>query len=128
MPHQCVHCGKIYPKASKELLEGCSGCGGHFFLYLKEGSLEEKKDKVLNLPKEEKKEVEREIRDVAGMEKDDSPVILDIESIRAVGAGKFEIDLVNLFNQKRPLIYKMDEGKYIVDLSSIFNKKKNKKY
>jgi predicted nucleic acid-binding Zn-ribbon protein len=124
MPHQCVHCGKIYPKASKELLEGCSKCKGHFFLYIKEEDLENKKEQILNLPKEEKKEVEKEIRDVAGIKKEDSPVILDLESIRSIGSGKFEIDLVNLFNQKRPLIYKMGEGKYIVDLSSAFGKNK----
>ena len=38
--------------------------------------------------------------------------------MRVTGAGKFEIDLVNLFNKKRPLIYKVEEGKYIIDLSS----------
>jgi predicted nucleic acid-binding Zn-ribbon protein len=26
--------------------------------------------------------------------------------------------LVNLFNKKRPLIYKIEEGKYIIDLAS----------
>ena len=46
------------------------------------------------------------------------PVILDLESIRALGEGKFEIDVSNLFDRKRPLIYKMEEGKYIIDLAA----------
>ncbi|MBM3247734.1 hypothetical protein FJZ17_04330, partial [Candidatus Pacearchaeota archaeon] len=43
---------------------------------------------------------------------------LDLESIRVLGPGKFEIDVVNLFSKKRPLIYKLEEGKYIIDLAS----------
>jgi predicted nucleic acid-binding Zn-ribbon protein len=38
--------------------------------------------------------------------------------VRAVGPGKYEIDVVNLFNKERPLIYKIEEGKYIIDLAS----------
>jgi predicted nucleic acid-binding Zn-ribbon protein len=43
---------------------------------------------------------------------------LDIESVRATGEGKFEIDLVNLFRRDRPLVYKLEEGKYIIDLAT----------
>ncbi|MBI5148717.1 hypothetical protein HZA33_03485, partial [Candidatus Pacearchaeota archaeon] len=38
MTHQCVHCGKLYPTASKELLSGCS-CGSHFFFFVREEAL-----------------------------------------------------------------------------------------
>ena len=34
MPHQCVHCSKLYPDAAQELLKGCE-CGSHFFYYIK---------------------------------------------------------------------------------------------
>jgi len=117
MPHRCVHCGKFYPAGSKELLEGCSECGGHFFFYVKEDQLEKSED-TIQIPQEDRKKVEKEIREMAGITEEDTPVILDIESVRAVGAGKFEIDIVNLFNKKRPLIYKVEEGKYIIDLAS----------
>ncbi len=53
-----------------------------------------------------------------GAEKEDVPVILDLESVKVLGEGKFEIDVVNLFSKKRPLIYKLEEGKYIIDLAS----------
>ena len=59
---------------------------------------------------------------MAGIVDEETPIILDLESIRATGPGKFEIDIVNLFNKKRPLIYKLEEGKYIIDLASTLKK------
>lgn len=51
-------------------------------------------------------------------EKQDIPVILDLESVRVLKPGKYELDIVNLFSKKRPLIYKLEEGKYVIDLAS----------
>jgi predicted nucleic acid-binding Zn-ribbon protein len=118
MPHQCVHCGKIYPAGSKELLDGCSECGAHFFFYIKDSQMARLKENPIVLSTEDKNQAEKEIRELAGITEDDVPVILDIESVRVTGAGKFEIDLVNVFNKKRPLVYKIEEGKYIIDLST----------
>ena len=123
--HQCVHCGKMYPAGSKELLEGCSSCGSHFFFYIRDEHLEkirESAENPIEMPSAEKKQVEKEIRDMAGKTDTEAPVILDIESVRVSGPGKFEIDLVNLFKKDRPLVYKMGEGKYIIDLSSTLSR------
>ena len=68
-----------------------------------------------------KEKVEHDVREIMGVEDDEMPIILDLESVRVIGPGKFEIDLVNLFNKKRPLIYKLEEGKYIIDLASSLN-------
>lgn len=126
MPHQCVHCGKVYPKATKALIEGCDDCGGRFFFYLKDEQLEKaKQTPAEQIPQEEKKKIERDVREMAGIKEEDAPVILDFESIKIVGDGKFELDVVNLFRQDRPLVYKLEEGKYIIDLAS--GKKKEKK-
>ncbi|MFH1801354.1 MAG: Zn-ribbon containing protein [archaeon] len=122
MPHQCVRCSKIIPLGSKELLEGCSECGGRFFFYIKEEQIEKLKEKPIEIPEEEKKQVESDIREMAGITDADAPVILDIESVRAIGSGKFEIDLIKLFSKKRPLVYRVEEGKYIIDLTSTLNK------
>ena len=122
MPHQCVKCSRMIPAGSKELLEGCESCKGHFFFYIRENQLEEIKKNPVKIPEEEKKHVEKEIREMAGITQEDAPVILDIESIRVTGPGKFEIDLVNIFSKKRPLIYKLEEGKYIIDLASTMDK------
>ena len=118
MPHQCVHCKRTIPAGSKELLSGCADCGGHFFFYIKDEYLQQAEENPIEIPHEQKKKVEEDIREMAGITDEETPVILDLESIRAVGDGKFEIDLVNLFNKNRPLIYKLEEGKYIIDLAS----------
>jgi predicted nucleic acid-binding Zn-ribbon protein len=116
--HQCVHCGEIYPVGSKALLEGCSKCGGHFFFYLREDQVQKIKENPIEIPKEDKTRIEKDIREIAGIIEEDAPVILDIESIRVTGGGKFEIDLVKLFSKERPLVYKLEEGKYIIDIAS----------
>jgi len=122
MPHQCVHCKRIIPAGSKELLEGCKDCEGHFFFYIKDEQLERIKEEPIEIPDSDKKIIEKDIREMAGIVDEETPVILDLESVRAIGSGKFEIDLVNLFNKKRPLIYKLEEGKYIIDLASTLGK------
>jgi predicted nucleic acid-binding Zn-ribbon protein len=116
--HQCVHCGKMYPAGSKELLEGCSECGSHFFFYIKDEQYAKIRENPIEIPMQDKHQIEKDIREMAGIIEEDTPVILDIESVRVIGSGKFEIDLVNVFNKKRPLIYKIEEGKYIIDLAS----------
>lgn len=118
MPHQCVRCSRIIPAGSKELLEGCNNCKSHFFFYLKDEQIKKIKEHPIEISEEDKKQVEKDIREMAGITEEDTPVILDLESVRAVGPGKFEIDLVNLFRKERPLIYKLEEGKYIIDLAS----------
>ena len=122
MPHQCVKCSRIIPIGSRELLEGCKDCGGKFFFYIKDEQLQKIKENPIELPHEEKQQVEKDIREMAGITDQEAPVILDIESVRAVGSGKYEIDVVNLFRKDRPLIYKLEEGKYIIDLSSTLSK------
>ena len=119
MPHQCVHCSKIYSVASKEVFEGCGECGGHFFFYIREEQLNKVEENPIEIPKEEKIRIEKDIREIAEIPDENAPVILDIESIRVLGEGKYEIDIVNLFNKERPIVYKIEDGKYIIDLSSI---------
>jgi len=118
MSHQCVHCGEIYPAGSRALLEGCSKCKGHFFFYLREDQIQKIKENPIEIPQEDKVRIEKDIREIAGIIEEDAPVILDIESIRVTGGGKFEIDLVKLFSKERPLVYKLEEGKYIIDIAT----------
>ncbi len=117
MPHQCVKCSRLIPPGSRELLEGCSECKGKFFFYIRDDQIEKMKEKMIEIPAEEKKKIEKDIRDMAGIPNEESPVILDIESVRISGEGKFELDIVKLFRRNLPLIYKLEEGKYIIDLA-----------
>ena len=112
-----MKCSKIIPIGSKEIIEGCNDCKGHFFFYIREEQLENLKEKPIEIPKEEKKKIEKDIREMAGITDENAPVILDIESVRVLSDGKFELDVVNLFNKEKPLVYKLEEGKYIIDLS-----------
>ena len=119
MPHQCVHCGTLYPIASKELLEGCK-CGSHFFFFVRDDDLAELKKETANLSGEDKQEIEEDIREIIGLGPEEiKPVVLDFESIRVLQPGKFEIDIVNLF-RKKPLVYKLEEGRYIIDIATTF--------
>lgn len=120
MPNQCVHCGKMYEDAAPELLKGCS-CGSHFFFFVRKKQLEDLQQKTIELEEVDKKQVEKDVREMIGLEEEkETPIILDLESVRITEPGKFEIDIVNLFSKKRPLIYKLEEGKYIIDLASTF--------
>ena len=132
MPHQCTKCGKVYPDASEELLKGCN-CGSKFFYYIKQekfDSLQSEVQKVMEeLEKTDIDQIEKDIRELTGLDKKpDEPVILDLESIKVIKPGKFEIDIVSLFSKNRPLIYKLGEGKYIIDIASSLDTKniKNK--
>lgn len=118
MAHQCTRCSRIIPQGSREILEGCADCGSHFFFYIRNEQLAKAKEDPIVLPEPQRKEIEKDVREIAGIDNEDQPVILDLESVRTVGPGKFEIDVVNLFNEKRPLIYKLEEGKYIIDLAT----------
>lgn len=71
------------------------------------------------LSEQDRQQIERDILDLVGIE-DDEPVVLDLETIRVTRPGKFELDLVQLFNNENPLVYKLDEGKYVIDVPETF--------
>ncbi|MCP3684876.1 MAG: hypothetical protein GY861_19615 [bacterium] len=119
MPHQCVRCNKFYDDGSKEILTGCK-CGGRLFFYIKKEKLKKIKALSANLTTTEKKQIEEDVFDILGSEIGaNEPVVLDLESIRILKPGKYELDLVQLF-KKEPLIYKVDDGKYIIDVIRSF--------
>ncbi len=121
MPHQCVRCNRMHLDGAAEILRGCQ-CGGKLFFYIKKEKIEQAKQEVesLNLTSEQKLQIEEDVFELTGRKPDeDQPVVLDFESIRVLQPGKYELDLVQLF-QGEPLIYKLDEGKYVVDVVQSF--------
>jgi len=119
MPHQCVRCGTLYEDAANELLKGCS-CGGRLFFYVKKEKLKEIQEKTVNLTEEEKIQIEKDVFDlIGGQIEEDQPVVLDLESVRVLKPGKYELDLVHLF-KKEPIVIKLGEGKYMIDLIQTF--------
>jgi predicted nucleic acid-binding Zn-ribbon protein len=128
MPHQCVRCNTFYDDGSEEILKGCS-CGGKLFFYVRKEKLEQVK-KIANeskLTEKEKEQVEKDVFEIVGSDIDrEEPVILDLESIRVIKPGKYELDLVHLFKGD-PLIFKLEEGRYMIDLVETFKRARDKK-
>jgi len=123
MPHQCVRCNTFYDDGAKEIIKGCT-CGGRLFFYVKKESIEKAKQVTVNLSSKDKQQIEHDVLDIIGVEKlKDEPVVLDLESIKILKPGKYELDIVNLF-RKRPVIYQVGDGKYIIDLPESFRKMK----
>lgn len=126
MPHQCVRCNTLYQDGSQEILHGCK-CGARLFFYIKKKEIEESKLLINNLTEEDKQHIEEDIAEILHIKDEpERPVVLDIEAIRVLKPGKYELDLVHLF-KKDPLIVKLDEGKYIIDVAQLFKELEGKK-
>ena len=122
MPHQCVRCNTFYDDGSSEILKGCS-CGSKLFFYVKKEAMQRAQKVTSDLSPSEKKQIEKDVFDIMDIKEDnDAPVILDFESIRVSKPGKFEIDLVKLFDKKNPMIYKVGDGKYMIDVAETFQR------
>ncbi|HLD12755.1 MAG TPA: Zn-ribbon containing protein [Candidatus Nanoarchaeia archaeon] len=131
MPHQCVKCGKLFEEASQELLKGCETCGGKFFFFMKKKDIQQVQQATAKLTDQDKQQLEKDALELIGEEGSgddeegpEQPVVLDLESIRMLQPGKFEIDLVDIF-KGRPLVYKLEDGKYIIDIAQSFKEHKH---
>ena len=122
MPHKCVKCGKLHPDNADYLMNGCDECGAKFFFYVSEDEEEKAQRITANLTKKQILEMETDVRSILGHKKN-KVLVLGIEAIRILSPGKYELDLVNLFNQT-PLVIKIGEGKYEIDLTELPKKKK----
>ncbi len=125
MANQCIHCSAIYPDGASEVLKGCSKCGSRFFFYLSQEKLDKIKgnndnelEQLGDLSSSEKKQIEEDVREIAGIKDIDAPVILDFETVKVLRPGKYILDISNLFSKKRPLVYKLEDGKYIIDIAA----------
>jgi predicted nucleic acid-binding Zn-ribbon protein len=122
MPHQCVRCNTFYDDGSAEIITGCK-CGSRLFFYVKKDAIEKAKTLTANLTIEQKTQIEEDVLDIVGANDPDEPVVLDLESVRVTGPGKFELDLVQLFNKEYPVVFKMAEGKYVIDVPETFQRR-----
>lgn len=126
MPHQCVRCDSLYDDGAQEILKGCP-CGGKLFFYIKKERLEKAKEEdKITLSPVQKDQIEKDVYDMTGIADRDRPVVLDIESIKVLKPGKFELDLVKLFKGD-PLIFKLASGKYIIDVAETFRQMRKTK-
>jgi predicted nucleic acid-binding Zn-ribbon protein len=122
MPNKCTRCGKIHADDSPYLVSGCDVCGSKFFFYIRQEVLNKADKELKKLTPKEIDEIERDIREIIPEDVDeDETVVLDLEAIRVVKPGKYEIDVTNLFNQK-PIVIRMGPGKYELDLSVLLSR------
>lgn len=121
MPHQCVRCNTFYDDGSIEIIKGCS-CGSRLFFFVKKEALERAKAITTNLTEDEKVQIEQDVREIIGDE-EEQPVVLDFEAINVLGPGKFELDLVKIFNKENPMVYKLSDGKYVIDVAETFQRR-----
>lgn len=104
MPHRCVKCARIYTDDARELINGCS-CGSRVFLFVR--SLEEL----------------RRLGDIAWLEEElrafiarrSKPISLEVENIRMLRKGVFEIDVDRLMKQE-PVVVRDTFGVYYIKL------------
>ncbi len=129
MPYKCVHCLKLYDDGAQEVLGGCSNCGRRFFFYIKKEKLlemlEKKEEPIIELAPEEKEQVEKDVREIAGIVDPEEPIFLDFESVKVIQEGKYLLDLSKLFSGK-PQVYQLEDGKYIIDLASSMKSEKER--
>ena len=125
MPNKCTRCGKIHPDDANYLLSGCDQCGSKFFFYVKPELLGKLDKNLKSLSERELEEIEHDVREIISEEgieqNNDETVVLDFEAINVIQPGKYEIDIVNLFNQK-PIVIKVGTGKYEIDISHLAEK------
>ncbi|MEM4271550.1 MAG: Zn-ribbon containing protein [Candidatus Pacearchaeota archaeon] len=120
MPYKCVHCSSLYMDDAREVFEGCASCKSKFFFYLKDEKLKDimKNKEEVSLTSLEKKQIEKDVREIAGVKDEEVPIFLDFESIKILKPGKYLLDLQKLFASDKPKVYQIEDGKYIIDLTS----------
>lgn len=77
-----------------------------------------KEVEIVNLKDKEKDQIEKDIREIIEMPREEEPIVLDLEAIRVIKPGHFEIDIGKVFRGEKPFVVKLEEGKYIIDLSA----------
>ncbi|MBN1793197.1 hypothetical protein JW826_05945 [Candidatus Woesearchaeota archaeon] len=125
MPHQCVRCGKLYEDGEIDILNGCP-CGAKMFYFLRKEKYERLRVEAAqkaSLSADDREQMESDVYDMLGGDIDrDKPVILDLECVEVLQPGKYNLDIVKLFQNHSPFIIKLEDGKYFVDLDENFHR------
>lgn len=125
MTHRCMNCGREYTEDDEELVEGCA-CGSNLFLYEQDAASDEPAQEDVD-----EDEVMQEIDDYLDSIKDNEPgagdtnIRFDLQSIRVLEEGVYEIDLKKLLDEV-PLIVEVKDGNYHLHLASVFTQGEEK--
>ena len=139
MPHQCLHCGKVFETLTEDILfGGCPECHRKKFTLTKEPMTDEERNTLLNRREGEIREMIRRSQEREPVGKEMPPVAAQDdritwvemdpgdapEVINVVEPGVYEINIEKLMDDY-PIIINRD-GSYIVYLPSLFRKRKRK--
>ncbi len=109
--HKCLKCGTKFVKITQAMLQGCPECGGKLFLYLKA----------------EEALTAAELVDRIQIEAPGSLDEEQIESLRILSPGVYELNLDALLERKEIIMRIKENGTYVIPLPALFRKKKQKK-
>jgi hypothetical protein len=122
MVHTCAKCGKVFPDSSREILIGCSQCGGKKFYFERPGATRKKTPAAEQPPVQDalpaapaSEGPEREERGSR------------VESIRIVAPGTYELNIEKMARSDDRVVGLGREGSYAVDLLSMSGSKKKRK-
>ncbi len=104
MPHKCVRCNKIYDDQDVQSLSSGCGCGAKVFIFTNGTTDLESINDV--------RWIEEELAGI--VRKSPGPVTLEVENVRVLQNGIFEIDIDSLL--KNPVVVKDSEGIYYLRL------------
>ena len=110
MPHKCANCEHIFEDGAAEILDGCPNCGWNKFLYVPAESETE------DVP-----DTETQVGEQEAVEKKSD---LQVESIRILDKGSYELNLEALLEREEIIMSVKEDGRYIVHLPSVFDKSK----
>jgi predicted nucleic acid-binding Zn-ribbon protein len=113
MPHKCTNCEHIFKDGAAKILDGCPHCGWNKFLYVPE------KSETDDAPDTEAQVDEPEV-----VEKKSD---LQVESIRILDKGSYELNLEALLDREEIIMSMKEDGRYIVHLPSVFDKSKKRR-
>lgn len=144
--HKCVKCGKLFQDNDKEILRGCTSCGGIFFVYVKGPSSETLESVKSELRKKEttlEKEIEKHIkkRKAAKMDRKEptsgKKTVVNVgnkryaveemdgvETLRVEKEGVYEINIDALMKDS-PIIIREKGDVYFIHLPDAFEKLKD---
>lgn len=150
MPHKCTRCGKVYPDGDYRILNGCE-CGNNKFLYvpkeLKVNRVVEKDDIMTVVERlkvktgesrgeikeivenVEKAEIDRDVSEGVGEGVEERELMSfgeDIESVKIIAPGMYEIKLENILSRNGLVIALQEEGRYVIHLPSFLRKKRKR--
>ena len=134
MPHKCTNCEQIFDDGSAAILNGCPNCGWNKFLYVPakpatdageatdNGFAVDARDGEFFTGVTETKSGEPEME-----EKEEATSDLEVESIRILEKGSYELNLESLLEREEIIMSVKEDGRYLVHLPSVFEKSRKNK-